>query len=65
MQGEIVKCPNCNGKGHVLWGAMVVVTVLTGLLAPLALLDRNNPDGITRERCARCKGKGFVRVTIE
>lgn len=57
-------CPNCKGKGHVIDG---VATFLFGVCLPvlglgLALAERNDSGGVTRTRCNRCGGHGFVRT---
>lgn len=54
-------CRNCDGKGHVLDGAATLVAFMSVLLAPLALLERRNPNGITRQRCEVCDGAGRIR----
>ena len=50
-------CPACRGKGHSYDAA--------SLVAPLTLLiawfERNDPKGVTRERCKRCGGTGWIR----
>lgn len=53
---EKVKCPSCKGKGHVL----DAVVLLNPILALLAIGERNDRYGMTRNRCGQCKGKGFV-----
>tara|TARA_B100000614_G_scaffold262489_2_gene296306 strand:- start:45372 stop:45572 length:201 start_codon:yes stop_codon:yes gene_type:complete len=57
--GERVMCPNCKGKGHVI-DSMVLFVPIFWFFIPFEL---NSPDGISREDCSRCNGKGFVKVT--
>lgn len=52
---EKVTCPNCKGKGHIYSGGFNIFLWL------VALFEFNNPEGITRDRCDTCKGKGFRR----
>ena len=50
-------CPKCNGRGSVFNTMSLLLTV--GL--PIALLmDANNKDGLTREKCPLCEGKKFI-----
>jgi DnaJ-class molecular chaperone len=53
-----VRCPTCKGKGHVLSGAIA-------LFPPLwivALFERNDEDGVSREMCGRCEGDGYISI---
>lgn len=55
-------CQTCGGKGHVMVGA----SVFGGPFLWVAMLfERNDPDGLTRDRCERCKGRGYVRFPAE
>ena len=57
---QVIVCANCKGKGHVLDAvAAVMMPVLGWVLAPF---ERNDPDGITRQRCTLCKGRGYIRL---
>lgn len=50
-------CPKCNGRGSVFNTMSLLLTV--GL--PIALLmDANNKDGLTREKCPLCDGEKFI-----
>ena len=54
-----ITCPNCAGRGHTLAGAMM----LGGpVLWALALFERRDGHGVTRETCWRCDGDGFVEA---
>jgi len=55
-----VRCDNCKGKGHVADGVAIVGLTVFGVL--LGITERNNPDGITRQRCKSCKGKGYKKI---
>jgi len=57
--GDYVYCPCCKGKGHVFDSVIIAFFVIGWILA---LFEFNNPNGISREQCARCEGKGFVKV---
>jgi Ribonuclease G/E len=59
-QGEFVRCQNCKGKGHVMYCPPVIFLPVLGWA--MALLERNSPQGITRECCGTCDGKGFVKI---
>ncbi len=56
---DVERCPNCKGKGHV----SNVIAVLPILGWIFAIADRNNPTGITRDKCQQCKGAGFLKVS--
>ena len=58
---DLVICPNCKGKGHVLDGCGAIVATLSIWLLPCIVFDRNDPDGLTREECSRCGGDGFIQ----
>ena len=50
-------CPSCKGKGHVM--------DIGGLFCPIIgwaimFFERNDPNGLSRDRCGQCKGKGYV-----
>lgn len=49
-------CPSCNGKGHV-YDAVSLLCVLFWVIAPF---ERNDPNGLSRDPCGQCKGKGYV-----
>lgn len=53
-------CPNCHGKGHVMDGASALASCLSVVLIPLILFEANEPDGITRTKCDKCRGKGII-----
>ena len=53
-----IKCPNCKGEGHVLGGAGCFP--IFGQL--LALVERNDKDRFTRNKCSHCEGEGLVNV---
>lgn len=54
-----VECKNCNGRGHVLNPAAIFMPVLGWALA---VFEKNNKRGITREECEHCDGKGYIRI---
>jgi DnaJ-class molecular chaperone len=55
-----LECKNCKGKGHVLSGAAALcMTVFSVVLVPL---ERNDPNGVTREKCQKCKGSGYIKI---
>jgi DnaJ-class molecular chaperone len=56
----VVWCPCCKGKGHVLDAFPVIFIPVLGWA--LAALETNNPEGLTREKCSRCNGKGFIKI---
>ncbi len=58
MANNII-CPNCKGKGHVLSGDSVLLTVFAVVLIPL---EKNDPDGLTREECSVCDGTGVKNL---
>lgn len=53
------KCPSCNGKGHVFDSMFLWVPVVGWLHG---WFERNDADGISRDKCGQCNGKGFVSV---
>lgn len=53
-------CPNCRGKGHVFVGWPALLVPITVWL--IALAERHDPGGVTRDPCGRCGGKGFIYV---
>jgi len=55
---EKITCPNCKGKGHVF--DIVASVFFFGLGWVFAPFETNNPNGITREKCKHCKGKGYT-----
>ncbi len=56
----VVECKNCGGKGHVMDGcAIFCLTIFSPILA---LVERNDADGITREKCLKCDGTGYVYI---
>lgn len=57
---QIMRCKNCEGKGHVADGGMVLPSILMPWFLPCWFLDRNNKSGTTRADCSHCKGTGFV-----
>lgn len=55
----MIKCSNCNGKGHVADVFMIIMTSLVlgvGLL--LYFMQKNQASGVTREVCCQCSGTG-------
>lgn len=50
-------CPTCKGKGHVYDPASAMVAVVGWILA---FMETNDPNGLTREWCRQCSGKGYV-----
>jgi DnaJ-class molecular chaperone len=50
-------CPNCKGKGHVLAGVVGPGGPFVWLFA---LFERNDPDGLTRDVCRQCDGRGYI-----
>ena len=58
VEGKLIKCLSCKGKGHVLYGGF---SLLIPLVWIVAILERNNPRGETRMPCAQCMGTGFIR----
>ena len=60
-KNDIIICPSCGGKGHVFDG--IALLTIIGIFT--ALFERNNPDGLTREQCNQCKGRGFIKVNTE
>lgn len=53
-------CRNCKGKGHVFWGASML-TPFAWFLAPF---ETNDPDGLTRRECPKCRGNGFICTNV-
>ncbi len=58
-----IVCPKCKGKGHVL--DKVAALGLTIFGSVLAFLERNDKQGVTRERCGYCDGAGFIVVSMK
>lgn len=56
---RMIKCDNCEGKGHVLDGAAAFAAVASLYLIPLLFAEKNDQRGITREKCLICDGKGY------
>jgi len=55
-----VECKNCKGKGHVLNGAAAFgLTVFSIFIVPL---ERNDPNGVTRDKCSACNGTGYRKL---
>lgn len=50
------ECKNCKGKGHVIDSA----AVLAPFLWIIAIAERNNKSGLTREKCTHCNGRGWI-----
>jgi len=48
-------CPSCKGKGHVFDAASIF-----GFTIIVALFERNDANGLTRNVCGQCKGSGFI-----
>jgi DnaJ-class molecular chaperone len=57
----VIKCERCKGKGHTIVGVMLI----SPYTAILSLFERNDPNGLTRERCSNCKGKGYLKVNVD
>jgi DnaJ-class molecular chaperone len=55
----IIECKNCGGKGHV-YDACSAMLFVVGWVA--AIFERNNPNGLTREKCSVCNGKGYRKI---
>lgn len=58
MSEKTFICPNCKGKGHVLDGAGTIAGM--PIVWVMALFERNDPNGLTREECGTCDGEGFI-----
>ena len=49
-------CPNCKGKGHVIDS----VTLLHPMFWLFAIAEKNDKNGVTRQKCPHCKGNGWI-----
>jgi DnaJ-class molecular chaperone len=56
MPTEKHTCQSCKGKGHVF----DAITLLHPVMAVMAIFQRNDMDGITRQLCGQCDGDGWV-----
>jgi hypothetical protein len=54
-----VRCDNCGGKGHVVFGMGVVVCILCPPFWLMPFLEKSDPRGFTRQPCEVCNGTGF------
>lgn len=54
-----VTCPSCKGKGHV-FDSLSLLFPIFGWLS--AIFERNNPSGMSRERCVQCDGYGYIEI---
>lgn len=54
---EYITCPRCGGKGHV-WAKDSIL--LTFMCPIISWIEGDDPDGITRDKCPRCKGSGVL-----
>lgn len=52
-------CPSCNGKGHVVDIALMVFVPVVSWF--IAFLEKDYKESLTRVRCNRCEGKGYVK----
>ncbi len=52
-------CPDCRGKGHVMDGAAIALFFFPVSLL-LAACEGHDRRGITRQKCPKCKGAGFI-----
>lgn len=43
-------------------GTGALLATLSVVMIPLIFAE-NNEDGLTRERCQQCRGKGFLKLT--
>jgi len=62
--GQATGCPNCKGKGHVFDSAAIIlllVPVIGWMMLLMTFFEFNNSNGLTRESCPHCGGKGFVK----
>lgn len=57
--GDIIKCSNCDGKGHVMDAAGLFLPIIGWAMMAL---ERNDKNGITRNQCSHCKGKGYYKI---
>ena len=51
------ECKRCKGKGHVL---SPIALGAVGLGWFLAIVERNSPDGLSRDTCDNCDGEGVL-----
>ena len=55
------RCPNCNGKGHVLDGVGATLAAFMPVFGwGLLVFGNNDSGGYTRRECGTCEGSGFV-----
>jgi hypothetical protein len=52
------KCPSCGGKGHIMDAGCLLIPIVGWVLA---WGERNDRNGLSRDTCGQCRGKGFVR----
>lgn len=52
-------CPRCDGNRTIFkWDAWLLTLAL-----PIALLiERDQEEGITKTKCPRCKGRGYIKI---
>ena len=50
-------CPQCKGKGHIFDAA----SFLAWFTPLITYFERNDPRGVTRQKCRRCDGEGKIR----
>jgi DnaJ-class molecular chaperone len=55
----ILECKNCNGKGHVIDSTILILPVIGWLIA---LGERNDKNGMYRDKCLHCKGVGYIKI---
>ncbi len=58
----IVECKKCGGKGHVFEKGSLFCGPFIWLIG---LLETNDEDGLTRLKCERCDGKGYIKIKEE
>jgi len=58
MNTKVIKCPNCDGKGHIFDST----TLLVPVFLVFGLFETSDKDGITRKECPDCKGEGYKLI---
>jgi DnaJ-class molecular chaperone len=52
-EGEVIKCPECDGTGKVRdWAVAIMTSGLASLF------------GEDKEECPKCGGTGYIRVVV-